>query len=173
MEAVYIAVIILAVCFGGVLLFGAPYLPTLEPQVKTALKLAGLKPGDTLLELGCGDGRVLIAAARQGINAVGYELNPLLALMCWLRTRRYRKNVKVIWGNFWQKDWPDSQAIFVFLLDKYMLKLDKKCMQYKHKPVKLVSYAFAVPGRQPAKTENGLFLYEYNAATKELPVTGR
>src|SRR5688572_25475247 len=103
-----LAVGLLAVCFAGVLLFGAPYLPTLRPQVKAALELAELRKGETLLELGCGDGKVLIAAARQGIKAVGYELNPLLALLAWLRTRRYGGNVKVVWGNFWREDWPPA-----------------------------------------------------------------
>lgn len=152
---------VLLIAFAGVLLFGAPYLPTLSPQVETALKLADLKKGDTLLELGCGDGKVLVAAAKQGVNAVGYELNPLLAAFCWLRTRRYRKQVRVVCGDFWRAQWPPADAIFVFLLPRYMTKLDKKCMQYKHKPVKLVSFAFTIPGK-PIKTEvNGVFLYTY------------
>ena len=156
-----VALIILAVSFGGVLLVGAPYLPTLSPQIETALQLAGLKPGDTLLELGCGDGRVLIAAAKKGVNVVGYELNPFLALIAWLRTRRYRRQVRIIWGNFWKKDWPQADAAFVFLLDKYMYKLNKKFIQYKHKPVKLVSFAFKIPEREPLAYKKGVYLYEY------------
>src|ERR1700710_1767842 len=99
-----IALGIVLVCFAGVLLVGAPYLPTLTPQVHAALELANLKPGETLLELGCGDGKVLIAAAQIGIHSVGYELNPLLALLAWLRTRRFGSSVKIVWGNFWTKD---------------------------------------------------------------------
>ncbi len=156
-----VIVSVLIICFSGVLLFGAPYLPTLRPQVQAALKLAGLKPGQTLLELGCGDGKVLIAAARQGIYAVGYELNPLLAATAWLRTRRYRKYVRVIWGDFWRLPWPEAQAIFVFLLPKYMPKLHKKVIQYKHKPVKLVSYAFAIPGVAPSAESAGVYCYSY------------
>lgn len=154
-------IIVLAICFGGVLLVGAPYLPTLGPQVEAALKLADLKPGDTLLELGCGDGKVLIAAARQGINVVGYELNPLLAAVAWLRTRRYRKQVHVIWGDFWHRPWPEAEAIFTFLLPKYMLKLNKKVIQYSHKPVKLVSFAFAIPDLKPTNQKSGVYLYDY------------
>lgn len=152
---------ILLLCFGGVLLVGAPYLPTLMPQVKTALQLAGLKPGQTMLELGCGDGKVALAAARQGIKVVGYELNPLLALVAWIRTRRYRKQVRIIWGDLWHTNWPEAEAIFTFLLPKYMKKLDTKVMQYKHKPVKLVSCAFIIPERQPDQVKNGVFLYVY------------
>lgn len=151
----------LIICFGGVLLVGAPYLPTLSNEVRAALELADLRSGDTLLELGCGDGKVLIAAARQGLQAVGYELNPVLAVVAWVRTRPYRRQVRIIWGNFWQADWPPAEAIFVFLLAKYMDKLDKKIARYPHKPVKLVSYAFEVPGRRAARRRGGVFLYRY------------
>lgn len=156
-----IIVAVLLVCFGGVLLFGAPYLPTLTPQVKTALQLAGLKPGDTLIELGCGDGRVLIAAAKQGYRAVGYELNPILALIAWIRTRRYRRQVRVVWGNFWQAEWPPADAIFTFLLNRYMRKLDQRCQKYSHKPVRLISFAFQIPGKKPRRHQSGIYVYDY------------
>lgn len=161
MTTFLIILIVLIVCFGGVLMFGAPYLPTLKPQVKTALKLADLQAGDTLLELGCGDGKVVLAAAQQGLKVVGYELNPLLALVAWLRTRRYRKQVRIIWGDFWHKPWPQAEAIFVFLLPRYMDKLNKKVIQYKHKPVKLVSFAFAIPDVKPNTIKDGVYLYHY------------
>ena len=157
-----LVLIALTICFAGVLLVGAPYLPTLGPQVKAALELADLEAGDTLLELGCGDGKVLIAAARQGLKAVGYELNPLLAAVAWVRTRRYRKQVRVIWGDFWQKPWPPAEAIFVFLIPKYMAKLNKKVIQYSNKPVKLISFAFTVPGSRPSHNKAGVYLYMYD-----------
>lgn len=153
--------LVLLICFAGVLLFGAPYLPTLKPQVKTALKLADLRPGHTLLELGCGDGKVLIAAAQQGVQVVGYELNPLLACIAWARTRRYRKQVKVVWGDFWRAEWPPADAVFVFLLPRYMAKLDARCADYPHRPLKLVSFAFPIQGKQPARRAKGVFLYDY------------
>lgn len=156
-----LVLVVIIVSFGGALLFGAPYLPTLKPQIKVAIKMADLKSGDTLIELGSGDGRVMLAAAKQGINVVGYELNPILVAISWLRTLMYKKHVRIIWGDFWQKDWPEHQAIFTFLLPKYMLKLDKKVMQSKHKPVKLVSFAFMIPDRQPDKRKDGVFLYVY------------
>jgi len=156
-----ILLVLLIVSFAGVLLFGAPYLPTLRPQVMVALELANLKTGDCLLELGCGDGKIVLAAAKQGIKVVGYELNPWLVVIAWLRTRRYRHNVQIIWGDFWQKSWPEAQAIFVFLLPKYMPKLHTKIEQYSHKPVKLVSFAFTIPGQPIVAKQQGVFLYKY------------
>jgi hypothetical protein len=147
--------------FTFVIAFGAPFLPILKNQVEPALDLIDLKPNQTLLELGSGDGRILLAAAKRGINSVGYELNPLLVIYSKLMTWRYRKCIKVYWGNYWNKDWPKSDGIFVFLLQPYMNKLDKKIMQYNYKPVKLVSFAFTVDKRKPTKKLKGLYLYTY------------
>jgi SAM-dependent methyltransferase len=158
----FIAVIAVLFCFSFVLLVGPPYLPTLTKQVTAALDLVDLKEGQTLLELGCGDGKVLIAAAERGWNTVGYELNPILALIAWLRTRRYRGKVVVRWGNFWRATWPAADGIFVFILQKHMIQLDKKLIQNNvKKPLKLVSFAFAIPGKKPDKEKEGVFFYHY------------
>ena len=156
-----LVLLVLIACFGFVLAFGAPYLPTLTPQMHAALDLADLQPGQTLLELGCGDGKVLVAAARRGLNVIGYELNPLLVIVCKLRCWRYRHLVTVKWGDFWRSPWPAADAIFVFLLPKHMDRLDKKIIQYKHKPVKLVSFAFSLPNREASAHKDSVFLYEY------------
>lgn len=160
MSILIIIATIIVLCFGFVLLYGAPYVPVLRPQLVTSLELLDLKPGQRLLELGCGDGRVLLAAAERGIYATGYELNPLLAFLAWVRTRRYRAHIKVVWGNFWKQKLPPTDGIFVFLLPKYMTRLDKKVIQEISGPCKLVSYAFEIPGKK-AQSTNGVFLYKY------------
>lgn len=157
----WVIAILVFVAFTFVIAFGAPFLPTLKDQVPKALKLIDLHPGQTLLELGSGDGRVLIAAAEQGLIAIGYELNPLLVLYSWLRTRKYGKKVKVIWGNYWYHKLPQTDGIFVFLLQPYMTKLDKKIIQESLKPVKLISFAFYIPDKRPAKKIGGMYLYNY------------
>ncbi len=162
MSWLFLGLFLVVMAFGLVVFFGAPYLPTFSKQTDTALDLLDLKPGQTLLELGCGDGRVLRAAALRGWKAVGYELNPILALYARLLTWKYRKQVRIIWGNFWITTWPPADGIFVFLLDKYMKKLSNKIEQQLHKPVKLASFAFQVPDKKASKTKNGVYLYRYN-----------
>lgn len=155
-----IFVIILAYSFVVGVIFGAPYLPTLDSQRRTALNMLDLKPGQTLYDLGCGDGRMLKSAAEQGLNAVGYELSPALVLIARIINFRYRKQVKVIMGNYWAADWQAADGIFVFLLDKYMGKLDKKVAAL-NKPIKVASYTFRIPGKKPVRKENAVFLYSY------------
>lgn len=160
-EIARIIIGLVIICFSLVLMFGAPYLPTLKSQVEVLPELAGLKAGDHVLELGCGDGRVMLALAKQGIKVTGYELNPIMFVIAWLRTIPVRSNASVIWGNFFQAKWPEADVIFVFLLKKYMPKLDKKCIQYPHKPVKLISFAFKVPNKKIVKSQANLYVYLY------------
>ena len=158
MVLIFLVIFTLALVFGGVLLRGAPYVPTLTKQGRSALDLLNLRPGETLLELGSGDGKMLVLAARAGLNVVGVELNPLLVIVSWLRTRRYRGQVRIIWGDFWRVEWPECDGVFTFLLDRFMGKLDKR-MQKLQKP--LVSFAFQIPGRKADAQMDGVYLYRY------------
>lgn len=155
-------IFITVMLFGFVVLFGAPYLPTLRKQTEIALDLLEVKEGMRILELGSGDGSVALAAAKRGAFVTGYELNPILVLISRLRCLKYRKQVSIQWGNFWHKNWPPTDGIFVFLLDKYMERLDKKIAQeYNGANVNLVSFAFKVPNKKVAKQKGGIFLYRY------------
>lgn len=161
MNTLIVILVLVFLLFAFVIFFGAPYLPTLNKSIDDALELLDLSPGDTLLELGSGDGRVLKRAAQKGIKGVGYELNPLLVwysqISCW----RYRKLLSFKCRNYWQITLPQADAVFVFLLDKYMTKLDNKITAELRPPVKLVSHAFRIPGKKIAKQKNALFLYVY------------
>ena len=153
-------ILLLTYSFAVGIIFGAPYLPTMRTQRQAALKLLDLKPGQTLYDLGCGDGRMLRLAAESGLNAVGYEISPIFYAIARLVNFRYRRQVKVILGNYWAADLSGADGIFVFLLDKYMPKLDKKVTKMGQ-PTKLASYTFRVPGKKPTKISNGVYLYDY------------
>lgn len=147
--------------FGFVLIYGAPYLPTLRRQSEAALDLLDLKKGQTLYELGCGDGRVLKLAAQRGLKVVGYELNPLLVVVAQLNTLRYRRRVKIVWGNFWKADLKDADGIYVFLLDRFMEKLGDKLKKNVSSGTKVASYAFEIPGETACRQKDGVYLYKY------------
>lgn len=160
-------VCLLVLMFGGVLIFGAPYLPTLKKQQKEALDLLSLQPGQLLIELGSGDGRILREAASRGIKAIGYEINPFLVIYSKIACWPQRKLVKTHWRNFWQVSISPADGIYTFLLDRYMLKLNKKIVIEIERPLNLVSYSFELPDRKPIKKQNGLFLYHFDVPGKK------
>lgn len=154
----------LVLLFGGVALIGAPYVPTRRRYARQAIGLMGLVPGGRLLDVGCGDGTVLLAAAQAGYHAVGIEINPLLVLIARWRCRRYGRRVKVLWGNYWRQDWPPADAIYVFLAGPFMSRLARRLRRRPPQCPLLVSYAFGLPGLRPAKTSGPFYIYH-------LPVT--
>jgi len=158
---VWLLFVVVVLAFGFVLLFGPPYLPTRKKQIQVALDFLALKPGQTMLELGCGDGRVLRAAAKRGWNTVGIELNPLLVVVARIVTWRYRKQVRIIWGDYFRVNWPPAQGIFTFMIPRQMTQLDKHIQEHTKQPIRLVSFAFAIPDKTPAKQQDAVFLYEY------------
>lgn len=145
-------------------LLGAPYLPSWRRDTEDLLDIAQLQPGQKLLDLGSGDGRILLAAAARGISAVGYEINPLLYLYSRWRCWRYRRLIKIKLADFWREDWPSVEVIYVFLIKRYMTKLDRKLKQELQQSTKVVSYIYPIPGQTPTKTTRNAYLYNYPKA---------
>lgn len=165
---IWILALLLIIAYGAVIAFGAPFLPTLKPQREKALDLLGLKPGQTLVDLGSGDGIMLVLAAKRGLRAEGYEINPFLFLYSWLRTRRYGRQVKVHLKSFWRADLSQADGVFVFLITHYMKRLDKLLSNRQgSKPLKVVSNSFAIPGQNVQKKLGAMFLYRYPPTGKK------
>jgi SAM-dependent methyltransferase len=165
--AVWIVGVLLVIAYAAVMPFGAIYLPTIKTQRQKALDLLNLKPGQTFVDLGSGDGSMLILAAERGLKAVGYELNPFLVVFTWLRTRRYGRRVKVRQGNFWHADISDADGVFVFLITHHMKHLDRFMKrQAEHKPIRIVSNSFEIPGKKALKHSGTMLLYEYRPVDK-------
>ncbi len=167
MTILFLIGVCMVLLFGLTVLFGAPFLPTLKVRTSDALDLLDLRPGQVLLELGSGDGRIQREAAKKGIYSIGYELNPVLVLWAHMRNWKYRKYITTHLGNYWNKPLPQqTDAIYVFLLDKYMTKLHKKIEQdmsgwASKKRLKVVSFAFEIPDKKPLESRGGMFLYRY------------
>lgn len=151
--------------FGLGALLGAPYLPVLSRDVQSLLDLAGVKEGETLLDLGCGDGRLLRAAARRGVTGVGYEINPLVWLIAKLLCFPQRELISIRLGNYWAASWPPCDIIYVFLIDRYMPKLDQVLQERLRKTTRVVSYVFKIPGRAAVRSTKNATLYVYSPTT--------
>lgn len=152
----------LAVMFGLAVILGAPYVPTRAKTARRALKLLNLERGQTLLDLGAGDGAMLVAAAKKGIRAVGYEINPILYLIAKLRTRKYHDLVDIKLADYWHAELPPAEGIYIFLIGRYMKRLDNKLSEEIRRPTNVLSYAFKIPGKKVVAADGELFLYKYS-----------
>ncbi len=150
--------------FALVVFTGAPYLPAHKKAIDDALGLIKLSRNGRVVDLGCGDGKFLVAAAKKGYKCTGYEINVILFLIVKLRLLRY-KDAEVRLGNFWRVKLPkDTEVVYVFLLDKFMDKLDKKMASESSrlkKDLSLVSYVFKIPNKESVKEVGGVRIYEY------------
>lgn len=161
---IFVIISIIFIPFGMIVFFGAPYLPAHRTAIDDALSLIKLSKNGRVLDLGCGDGKFLLAAAKKGYKCTGYEINIFLFLIVKLRLLKY-KNADVKFGNFWSKSFPkDTEVVYVFLLDKFMDKLDKKMeveVNRLNKNLSLVSYVFKVTSKKSVKEFGGVRVYEY------------
>jgi hypothetical protein len=166
MFLVWILFGIIFVAFGLVVFRGAPYIPTFRRDADSAIDMAGVKKGECIVDLGSGDGRLLIAAAKKGIPSVGYEINPFLVIFTRYRTRKYKDLVTIKTADFWRVKLPQNTgAVYVFLADMYMVKLGRflhKEAARLHKPITLISYGFDLPGHKVTARERGLVKYIIN-----------
>ncbi len=124
---------------------GAPYLPSKRKTVQKMLDMAQVKPGDTIYDLGAGDGRVVIMAARKfGATCVGIEIHPLRYFWCQLKITVFglRRKVKIKLGDFFNHNISDADVIFCYLLQHTNDKLEWKLIKELSDKTRIVSNTF-------------------------------
>ena len=130
----------------------APFVQTPLEVAKKMLDLSQIKPGEVLYDLGCGDGRLIILAAKDvGAKSTGIELREDLVERA--RTEIKRLNledkVKVIQGNFFDVNISDANVITLYLTSSANERLRPK-LEAELKPgARVVSHDFKVPGWKP------------------------
>ncbi len=156
-----IIVLLVVLAFGLGAWLGAPYLPIMRRPAVDLLDLAELQRGDTLIDLGSGDGRLLKLAAQRGARAIGYEINPWLYLISLINCYSHRDLIEIHLADYWRVKLPVADVICVFLIQRYMGRLDAKLSKELTRPTILVSYVFSLPDRKPSKTTKDAFRYDY------------
>ena len=141
---------------------GAPFVPTKGSIVNSMIKLARVLPGEKAIDLGSGDGRLVMALAHAGAEAHGYEINPLLVIISRLNIRRagLRGRAFVHWRSFWRKDYSSFNIITIYGLIGIMKKLEPKLLSQLPAGARVVSHTFKFPNWPPSRQENGAYLYE-------------
>jgi len=143
---------------------GIPWQPTDMKRVKRMLEMAQLKPNEMVYDLGCGDGRILILAARKhGARAVGIEINPWLFALAWLRIflLGLSSKVKVRLANIHDISIQDADVITIFLFQNVNDRLRNKFWQELKPGARIVSYVWILKDWQPDLVDNEFRLYKY------------
>jgi cyclopropane fatty-acyl-phospholipid synthase-like methyltransferase len=130
----------------------APFVQTPLEVAKKMLDLSQVKPGEVLYDLGCGDGRLIILAAKDiGANSTGIELREDLVERARTEIKRLdlEDKVKVIQGNFFDVNISDANVITLYLTSSANERLRPK-LEAELKPgARVVSHDFKVPGWKP------------------------
>lgn len=152
-------------------LIGAPFAPTRRRIVRKAFEEIRLGGNDVLIDLGAGDGKIVLEAARRGATAVGYELSPIMWFIAKLRVGQHGQ---IRFGNFYQQNLSEATVLFAFLTPKTMPSVKKQLAQQVIPHGKyLLVYAFPFRDVEPEKVvtlpqQGAIYIYDLQKLTKQL-----
>lgn len=141
---------------------GPFFVPTRRKHISRIIDMLAVRPDEKIVDLGSGDGRLLIAIAKAGGEAHGFEHNPLLV---W----RSRQNAKragladkifVYQGNFWAADISRYDAAVIYGIPYIMQRLEEKLRTELKSGARVVSYSFSFPNWKPVKSDRHVYLYQ-------------
>ncbi len=142
---------------------GAIYLPTPMSVVEKMLDIAEVGEGDVVYDLGSGDGRIILEAARRGAVAVGVEVDPIRALWSRLRAHRSpaRDRISVIRGDFFKTSVAEASVVTVYQGELINNRLRSKFETELRPGARVVSFSFTFEGWEPAKKHPDTNVYLY------------
>ncbi|XP_065254017.1 ATP synthase subunit C lysine N-methyltransferase [Emys orbicularis] len=130
-----------------------PFVPATSTQIENVLKMLQYRSG-SLVDIGSGDGRIVIAAAKEGFKAVGYELNPWL--VWYSRYRAWREgmhhNAKFYISDLWKVSFSQYTNVVVFGVPQMMPQLEKKLEEELDHNARVVACRFPFPHWMPDHT---------------------
>lgn len=134
-----------------------PYVPTPQDVVRRMLEMAGVRKGDLLYDLGCGDGRLVVTAAkRYGARGVGVDLDPQRIAEARANSRRagVQERTRFAVADLFQTDLSDATVVTLYLLNSINLQLRPQLWRQLKVGSRVVSHVFDMGDEWPPdKTE--------------------
>jgi SAM-dependent methyltransferase len=128
-----------------------PYVPTPPEVVERMLDMADVKPGDFVIDLGSGDGRIAIAAAKRGARAFGVDIDPQRVEEAQLNARRAGVEDKAAFSrqNLFETRIAEATVLTMYLLQKVNLDLRPRVLDELKPGTRVVSHAFSMGEWKP------------------------
>ena len=137
-------------------MFIAPFVPSPVPVIQFMLKLADLSAGEVLFDLGAGDGRTVVMAAKAfGARAVGVELREDLAkkALGTIHESGLSNRVTIVNGDMFSVNLTSADVVFLYLTTSANEKIRPKLDHDLKKGVRVVSHDYEIVGWKPVKVE--------------------
>ncbi len=145
-------------------LYGLPPVPTNQERIRKALKLANLQADETLYDLGAGDGRVLLIAAREfNAQAVGIEIGPVQCALIYLRAAAsgFGNKIQIKWGNYLKADLSQADVVFLYATSKEVLRVASYLEKQMKPGSRLVSISADFPEWEPSTIDDRELIFVY------------
>lgn len=133
-----------------------PYVPTPQDVVDKMLEMAKIKEGDMLYDLGCGDGRIVITAAKQGARGVGIDLNPQRIAEAKENAKEagVEDRVNFMVGDLFKANFAEADVVTLYLLPSVNRALRPQLWKQLKVGTRVVSHDFDMgPEWPPERTE--------------------
>jgi len=133
-----------------------PYVPTPPEVVDAMLKLAEVKSSDFVIDLGCGDGRIVVAAAKEFKargRGVDFNSKRIEEAKANAREAGVSDRIEFVEGDFFEADIHDATVVTLYLLPSVNLKLRPKLVKELKVGSRIVSHSFDMGDWEPDKTE--------------------
>ncbi|MBA4181072.1 MAG: hypothetical protein C0506_10830 [Anaerolinea sp.] len=140
--------------------------PTSAEEIERGLDLAALRPGERFVDLGCGDGRVLAAAARRGARVTGIEADPDRAVQARAAVAGFA-GAEVIEGDFAELPF-EAEVVYAYLSPALLRRLRPR-LEGLAPGTRIVAVQYAVEGWQPAAAQGLCRFYRLPAARASPP----
>ena len=147
------------------------YVPTPQPVVDAMLKLAKVRKGDILYDLGSGDGRIPVTAARDyGVRATGIDIDPKRIAEAKVNVAEAGVGdlVTIRQGDLFEEDFSDASVVTLYLLDSLNEKLRPKLLAELKPGSRIVSHAFKMGDWEPEAQQDidGTMIYLWTVPSR-------
>ncbi len=145
----------------------APWAPTERKSVERFVKLADIKRGEKMYDLGCGDGRMIFAAAKKGADVEGLEIAilPFIFTTIFRLFQKEKEKIKISYCDIWRKNLSDADIVYFFLMPKVCPKIGEKLKKELKHGAKVITCCFPIENWTPEKVDKkegrqSFFLYK-------------